>query len=258
MIRKYGEEPLKVALIHGGPGACGSLACVAKELSKSFGAAEMIQSKYSVPELINELHEQVSEVAKQPITLIGHSWGAWLTILFAAQYPDLIKKIILVGCCPLKKEYVPWILERRLKNLSEDEADLFRNLLLQLESQTAKDKDAILSKLGELTEKSDQYDPTEIEDVTVADGQMYSSVWPQADQMRSNGTLADALRQIKCPVIVIHGENDPHPVEGVVGPIKEQGYNPEVYVLSKSGHSPFKEKNTIDQFYKILRHVIVR
>jgi hypothetical protein len=33
---KYGKSPFKVAVIHGGPGAPGSMASVAKELSSQF------------------------------------------------------------------------------------------------------------------------------------------------------------------------------------------------------------------------------
>jgi len=32
--RKYGNRPYEVALVHGGPGAAGEMAPVAKELSK--------------------------------------------------------------------------------------------------------------------------------------------------------------------------------------------------------------------------------
>ncbi|MGF6990682.1 pimeloyl-ACP methyl ester carboxylesterase [Lachnospiraceae bacterium PM6-15] len=91
-------------------------------MGKNHGAVEPIQSKYSIPELIDELHAQINEVTTVPITLLGHSWGAWLVILYASQYPKRVKQIVLVGSGPLKSEYVPRIMERRLDNLTDSEA----------------------------------------------------------------------------------------------------------------------------------------
>ena len=257
MVRKYGKKPYSIAVVHGGPGDCGSVACVAKELSKNHGAVEPIQSKYSIPELIYELHAQINEVTTVPITLLGHSWGAWLVILYASQYPKLVKQIVLVGSGPLKSEYVPHIMERRLDNLTDSEAQSFQSLLLQLEDPEVTDKDNLLTSLGILAEKADNYNTlaNDAEQSTL-DGEMYVAIWPQADELRSTGKLLDAIGMIKCPVVVIHGEYDPHPIEGVVEPLKEKGINAGIHVLANCGHSPFKEKQAKEQFYGILSSLL--
>ena len=48
MVRLYGDVPYKVVLVHGGPGAIGSLKGFARELSEitKIGVVEAIQSKY--------------------------------------------------------------------------------------------------------------------------------------------------------------------------------------------------------------------
>lgn len=256
MIRKYGNEPFYVAYIHGGPGAFGSVACIAKELSKTFGVIEPIQSKYTISELIIELREQINSYTRKPITLIGHSWGAWLIVLFAKDYPDMVKQLILVDSGPFKKEYVNRIMERRLKNLSEEEGKLFIKSLKQLNDKTFIEKNVALNVLGQLAEKADNYSIIEIqedtEDIFDESGEMYTSIWPQADELRSNGELFNSLKGLKCPVIVIHGEFDSHPVEGVVEPLMEQEITFETHILPKCGHSPFNEKYAKKQFYKIL------
>lgn len=260
MIRKYGDEPIKAAVIHGGPGAFGSVACLAKELSKSFGVIEPIQSKHSIPDLITELYEQISSVTKEPITLIGHSWGAWLIILFAKEYPALVRRLVLIGSGPFKEEYVSTIMERRLKNLSKEERVLFIKSIEQLNDKTFYDKDTALNNLGKLAEKADNYDTIDIqndlEDGFESDSEMYSSVWSQAEEMRRNNELLNSLKMVNCPVFVIHGEFDPHPVEGVIEPLLEQGVTYESYILSKCGHSPFKERFAKESFYQILCNVV--
>lgn len=49
-IRLYGEEPYRVVLVHGGPGAIGSLKEFAQELSErlQMGVVEALQTKYSI------------------------------------------------------------------------------------------------------------------------------------------------------------------------------------------------------------------
>ena len=44
-LRVYGKAPYSVAVIHGGPGAPGSIAPVASELSKDIGVLEPLQAE---------------------------------------------------------------------------------------------------------------------------------------------------------------------------------------------------------------------
>jgi len=261
VIRKYGTVPYKAAVIHGGPCAFGSVACVANELSKTFGIIEPIQTKQTIPELITELHEQILSVSKNPMTLIGHSWGAWLIILFAKEHQEMVNQLVLVGCGPFKEKYLDLIMERRLNNLSKEEGELLVKSLQQLNGS---DKDAALGTLGRLADKADNYDVIDVkkdieeinDDFAANRGEMFASLMSQVGEMRGNGELCCALKEIKCPVTVIQGEFDSHPVEGVIEPLQEQGVAFDVHVLPKCGHSPFKERFAKETFYEILRNIV--
>ena len=98
--RKYGFKPFKVAVIHGGPGAPGEIAPIAKELSSGFGVIEPLQTANTIDGQLDELLEILSIQGNLPITLAGHSWGAWLVFIFAAKHPEIVKKIILVSSAP--------------------------------------------------------------------------------------------------------------------------------------------------------------
>ena len=95
--RTYGKEPFTVAVIHGGPGAAGQLQLVAKELSNRYGILEPLQTATSIDGQLHELHLILEKYGTSPLTLIGHSWGAWLVFLYASQYPASVKKIIMIG-----------------------------------------------------------------------------------------------------------------------------------------------------------------
>ena len=260
LIRTYGNEPYRAAVIHGGPGAPGSVACIARELSKTLGVIEPIQSRYSVSELIEELCERLQSVTQEPLALIGHSWGAWLAFLFAAEHPRLVQRLVLIGSGPFEDGYVPQITERRLTRLSPEEAEQFRELLAVLEQSDGSKKDDAMNRLADLLEKSDNVDPLTIEtdelDFLPVDGKMYASVWSEAAAMRCDGRLVAALKKLACPVHVLHGDNDPHPVEGVVEPLRECHVGFTCHVLKNSGHSPFRERQAFLEFYRTLMKIL--
>lgn len=114
MLYKYGNEPFSVAVLHGGPGAAGEMALVAKELSTICGILEPFQTEKSIEGQLQELKSLLEKQAVFPIVLAGFSWGAWLALIFASRYPELVKKLILIGSGPFEEKYVHNLLETRL------------------------------------------------------------------------------------------------------------------------------------------------
>ena len=229
MVRLYGKPPYKIVLVHGGPGAIGSL--------KGFA---------------QELYNQIKENCSDKVSLVGHSWGAWLAALFAEKYPELIERIILVGSGPLEDKYVSEIGARRFQNLSEEDGAIFQRLI----DNQATDED--MEKIPYIFEKSDNYclEDREKHKADNTDSEMHNKVWSEAASLRTNGELLTCFRNIKSKIYLIQGEYDPHPVKGVTIPLQENGVSCETYVLEKCGHSPFMEKYAKDEFYKILIQVI--
>ncbi len=105
-LRCYGKAPYQVAVIHGGPGAPGEMTPVARELSSLCGILEPLQTKTTIQGQLEELHGIVRENGSLPLTLIGHSWGAMLSYLFTAQYPSMVKKLILISSGVFEEQLV--------------------------------------------------------------------------------------------------------------------------------------------------------
>jgi len=120
-IRKYGQAPFRVALIHGGPGAPGEMKPVAEELSKDFGILEPLQTADSIDGQVEELKSVLKQKGELPIILVGYSWGAWLAYILTARYPELVSKLILVGSGPFEASYTKNMMETRMNRLSEEE-----------------------------------------------------------------------------------------------------------------------------------------
>ena len=86
-VRRYGRGPFTVAVVHGGPGAAGGMAEVARGLSSATGVLEPLQTADSVTGQVEELRKVLEEDAALPVTLIGFSWGAWLSTIQPARTP---------------------------------------------------------------------------------------------------------------------------------------------------------------------------
>jgi pimeloyl-ACP methyl ester carboxylesterase len=256
-VRFYGMKPYRAAVVHGGPGALGSVAAIARELSNDYGIIEPLQTKSSIGELLGELNEVVTLNCNDALTLIGHSWGAWLVWLYAARYPGKVKKLILIGSGPFEPQYVAEIGKKRLGRLTPTERTEYEALLNALDSPQTFAKDALLQRLGELAARTDNYCPIELEterrDCLPANGTLYHAIWSEAARLRESGELLEPATQITCPVVVIHGDTDPHPLEGVSLSLGKRLKNLTVYRLEKCGHNPWKERYARERFYEILR-----
>lgn len=254
MVRLYGNTPYRIVLVHGGPGAIGSLKGFAKELAElsQIGVVEALQSKYSIAELIEELYMQIKDNCIDKVSLVGHSWGAWLAALFAEKYPELIEHVILIGSGPLEDKYVSEIGTHRFQNLSEEDGAILQRLI----DNQATDED--MEKIPNIFEKSDNYciENREEHKADKADCEMHNKVWSEAAKLRTDGELLTSFKNIKSKIYLIQGQGDPHPVRGVTIPLQENGVLCETYVLEKCGHSAFMEKYAKDQFYKILLQLI--
>ncbi len=181
------------------------------------GVVEAIQSKYSIEELIEELYEQIKNNCSEVVTLVGHSWGAWLVALFAEKYPELVESVILVGCAPLEDKYVSQIGARRLQNLSGEESAIYERLI----NNKATDED--MKKIPLVFQKSDNYclHDSELHKADKADSEMHNTIWSEAAGLRTSGKILDSFRRIKCKIYLIQGATDPHPVNGITIPLKK-------------------------------------
>ena len=259
-FRKYGSDPFRVVVIHGGPGDAGSVAPIARKLGQTRGVLEPLQTAQTLDGQIEELRLVVEQNATVPVILIGHSWGAWLSALVTATYPELVRKLILVGSGPFEEHYVHKIVENRFKRFSSQEQEEYLHLVEVLNTSQTADSNLSLSRLGELAHKADSYDPIEMpKDTSSVDlvenpGEIYEGVWSEAARLRQTGELLALTSNIQCPVVAIHGDFDPHPAKGIQEPLAANLKDFRMFILEKCGHNPWYERHAMGTFYQILEH----
>lgn len=255
--RTWGRGPHAVALVHGGPGAPGEMGPVARELSAERGVLEPFQSADSVDGQVRELAAQLHEAAALPAVLAGHSWGAMLALLVAAAHPRAVARLVLIGSAPLDPACARGILAARLERLGpEDRAELLR-LQALLGAPSALSGPGALERYGALVARADIVDPLEPEPAEFPPQPgIHRRVWAGAAALRATGYFVERARAVACPVTVIHGASDPHPLGGVVGPLETAGLAVRVHVLPACGHTPWRERQARDRFYALLRQEI--
>lgn len=251
-IRVYGQAPYTVALLHGGPGAPGTMAPVAHQLMQDRGVLEMIQTTQTLEDQVEELKAQLMH-HDTPIKLVGHSWGAWLAWIFAARYPKMVSHLILIGSGPFDARYTREMMDKRMANLDEEGRVVVNQLLNQMQENGLSDE--AFARLGRWMDRADSYcalDRIEGEDPLPAQPTIYESVWPQAAALRASGQLLAMHTKIRCPITFIHGTHDPHPYEGIQDVLNEAGVDFEFILMDRCGHTPWKEKHKAEAFYRLL------
>jgi pimeloyl-ACP methyl ester carboxylesterase len=128
-----------------------------------------------------------------------------------------------------------------------------RRLTVALTDPTQTDRNGLLARFGELISQADNFDPLVLAGEGLeCDSAVYQGVWKQAAALRASGQLLQLGRQIRCPVVAIHGAFDPHPAEGVRIPLSTVLSDFKFFVLEKCGHCPWKERAAKNEFYRLL------
>jgi pimeloyl-ACP methyl ester carboxylesterase len=254
---KYGSAPFNIALIHGGPGAPGEMASLARELSFDRGVLEPLQTAMTIDGQLIELKSVLKKNGDFPVILIGWSWGAWLSFIFSAQYPSIIKKLILIGSGPYEENYAKNIMKTRLNRISKRERAEVLSLIKILNDPSVQGKNTPFASFGKLISKIDSYDPiTYDSEIIEYRYDIYQSIWTEATKLRNSGKLLELGKKIQCSVVAIHGDYDPHPAEGIKYPLSRTLVDFRFILLEKCGHYPWIERNVRDEFNKILKNEI--
>lgn len=252
-LRKHGTSPFDVAVVHGGPGAPGEIAPVARVLAVTRGVLEPLQTRSTLEGQCEELGAVLERHGRLPMTLVGHSWGAMLCFILTARKPSFVRKLVLVGSAVFDDRYAGDIMTTRLSRLTETERAEFESLSEALNSPTPGGGDAAFARMGELMSRADSYDAVPYEsEVIEYRYDIYRSVWQEAVELRRGGKLLEMGKRIECPVVAIHGDYDPHPPEGVRAPLSGVLTDFRFILLEDCGHLPWLERGAKERFYEIL------
>lgn len=223
-VRKYGSpDNPQVVLLHGGPGAPGSMAGVARGLADEFFVLEPFQrvredTPLDVRVHIDDLHALLGD---ERVPLVGHSWGAMLALAYAAEHP--VAKLILVGCGTFdpaaRAEF-----ERRRAAATGDHVDA-------------------------LTEETEE---------VAFDEAGHKETWADMLRLQADGTYPAAFARIEAPVVLIHGDQDSHPGRMIADSLRPHVARLTYMELERCGHYPWVERHASAAFFHVLKDALRR
>ncbi len=241
-----------VIVVHGGPGAAGSMAPVARGLADSFRVLEPFQSPTSntVAAHVADLHDVVlTHCDSTRPSIVGHSWGAMLALAYAAAHPEAVGPIVLVcsGTFDLASR------ARLEANLAARMDAALRDRFDRLPEDFPDPNDRHAA-LGKLTMQLYSCDLASVEsEAEPGDKSAGADSWNDMVRLQNSGVYPAAFAAIKRPILMVHGDADPHP-----GPETRDcllRYMPQLeYVeLKRCGHYPWMERSQLDGFFPLLK-----
>ncbi len=256
--RMYGEGPYSVAAVHGGPGAPGSIAPIARELATICGVLEPLQTNCTLDGQVEELKGILEQYGNLPVILIGWSHGAGLSTLLTARYPGMVRKLVLIGTTPFDAKYQDQIIRDRLLRLNEEERVDFFTLAEIILNPEKENRNEAMARLFRLLARTESYEILSYPEVVVEyQPDINLSVGQEWRTLLDSNELLKILPDIKCPVIAIHGDHDVNPAEAVRNQFSQVIKDFTFILLDKCGHTPWHEKYAIDKFYVILKEEIL-
>ncbi len=235
LTRRYGDSGPAVIVIHGGPGAPGHMAPVARALAGRFRVVEPFQRGASVAGHIAGLRETVELVEGSSAALVGSSWGAMLALAFAAAHPEMAGPIVLVGCGTFetasRARLHDLVAERTPSGpVPESPADRARWLL-----------------------PAYSYD-LECEDLEIAAFHQrdHDESWADMLRLQATGVYPAAFAAIRSPVLMLHGAADPHPGRMILESLRPHIPAIEYREWERCGHYPWLERHAREKFFAVL------
>ena len=258
-VRRYGSENGQVVVLHGGPGAPGTVAGLARELASGFSVLEPWQRRAGVVPLTVTQHvEDLAEVAPPLSAIVGHSWGAMLGLSFAACYRERVSCLVLVGCGTYDEESRNQFRTNLDERLDDHTQSRIKAMKEQLKSERDPNtRDTVFSELGAVYMAVEGYDLIEeaeiLLDTPAADAMGNSETWQDVLRLQQDGYEPQNFKSIACPVLMLHGTYDPHP--GKMTRDLLRGFIPQIEYteFDRCGHEPWKERHARDAFFNNLQ-----
>ncbi|MFC1532035.1 alpha/beta fold hydrolase [Thermodesulfobacteriota bacterium] len=248
----YGDKGPAVIVLHGGPGASGGSTHVAKGLSDDFRVFEPWQrvsgdKPLSVAVHIEDLYQLIcSRCGDEKPALVGESWGAMLALAFASEHSDTIGPIVLVGCGTFDKSSRAEgakIRQQRIMDYIKKHPEHSSDLELNLDDQIMKYHD--MTDTYELDPNKPETEPFDMK--------AYTETWTDMLHLQEEEIYPQSFTSIKSPVIILHGEYDPHPGKMIRDNLTQYIHHLEYYEFEKCGHAPAIEKHAKNEFFKVMR-----
>jgi len=255
-VRRYFGGRRVVALLHGGPGAPGSMAGLARDLADAFTVLEPLQRRSGGPPLTVARHvEDLAAVLPEGAAVVGWSWGAMLALSFAAAHPGRARSLALVGCgtydAATRDAYEKALAARLGPEGGRQASELRRRMET---ASSVVEGDRLLGALGRLLEEAQSSAPLpSTGDPVRVDRRGHQETWADVLRLQAEGVEPAAFAALTCPVLMLHGDDDPHPGPATFELLRRHIPQLRYRSFPRCGHKPWAERHAREPFLAALR-----
>ena len=225
--------------------------------------------EYTVARHIEDLKEIIKTLGKQKAILAGQSWGAIFAVLFAADNPDMIEKIMFTSPGPiypvhkelanskspdsihLRNPFFTNAIGNKKANNIRTKAMKFFAMKFGIKLASDKEADDFETYLDFELNKSTVCDTSKILKADAGSG-FYSSIMTYNSLQKAQDPRPK-LKQLKIPVLVMKGECD-NQKWGFTNEYKELFQNSELVIVPNAGHFISVEQPEI--YSKTMQHFL--
>lgn len=255
---EHGSSGPLVIVLHGGPAAVGSARPLAQGLANKFRVLEPWQrgsgnEPLTVARHVADLHELIElRCSSERPALVGESWGAMLALAYAAEHPDDVGPLVLVGCGTFDTAGRTRLMQIREQRITEKMREHLRNLEAECLQPAER-----MRRMQQVFSRADDYEPIDCQDeqdtVPDIDLDAHTETWNDMLRLQAEGVYPAAFGRIKSPVLMMHGDHDPHPGRMIEAVLRRHMPHLEYHELAHCGHSPWNERHARDEFFAVLR-----
>lgn len=214
-----------VVLCHGGPGIYDYLGPVAAMIAdvatvhrydqRGCGRSEDV-GPYDVAAFVDDLEALRAYWGYEAWTVIGHSWGAHLALLYAIQYPERTARLVYMSGTGIDPAWHQDYRRNREAKLPPAQRKRLRLLRQRQPAATGEELERLKAEEASLLGKTELYDVTRLDDVSRYDRfpinySLNAALNAQNNQIEETGGLGAKVSQVRAPTLVLDGEGDPRP-----------------------------------------------
>lgn len=78
--------------------------------ARGFGLSSRLEGDYSLAALANDVNDAMAEAGISEATIVGHSWGGSVALVFALNHPERVRSLVLVASLAYERQ-LPWVMK---------------------------------------------------------------------------------------------------------------------------------------------------
>ena len=214
-----------VVLCHGGPGIYDYLEPVAAMIDdvgtvhrydqRGCGRSQDL-GPYDVATFVDDLDALRAYWGYEAWTIIGHSWGATLALLYAIEFPERTARLVYMSGTGIDPAWHQAYRRNREAKLLPADRERLRLLNEERLTASGEELERIDNEASSLLGRTELYDVQRVSDVSRYDRfpinySQNEALCAEMKRMEDAGGLDAKVSQVRAPTLVLDGEGDPRP-----------------------------------------------